>query len=137
MNKITWNHAKIPIGDTDIINVQTRINFTFPEDFKELIINHNSANPDKRGIDTLKTKGREFLRLLSVRPQDKSYIPGISDNVEFLQKSLVPIATDSGGDFFCYDKLSPIKAIVFWDHETSEIEFVAKNITELLEKLYK
>lgn len=137
MNKITWKKPKLPVGNTDIIDVQTKISFTFPDDFKELIVNNNSANPDKRGIDTQKTKGREFLRLLSIRPQDKSYIPEIANSVEFLPSSLVPIAMDSGGDFYCYDKLNPINPIVFWDHETGQTEFVAKSITDLVEKLYE
>jgi hypothetical protein len=133
-NEIAWSRARLPIGENDVVNIQNSINFIFPDDFKEIISLNNSATPDKRGIDTLETKGREFLRFLSVRPEDPTYIPEIMKNVEFLQEELIPIAMDSGGDFFCYDRSS--KDIVFWDHETSKTEFVAKSITELLEKLY-
>ena len=50
-------------------------------------------------------------------------------------KDLLPIADDPFGNLICYKFTGENGRIVFWDHETDEIDDVADSFSELLSKL--
>ena len=77
----------------------------------------------------------EIKALLSFNKEDTENIYNV---IEYFKKefngTIVPIATESSGDYFCIDITTG--SIVYWEQETNAITFISKNFNEFIRSLY-
>ena len=130
MNTITWLFAS-QVARAVVEKVAKENGFTLPEDLIQLVLKGNNGTPSKKKFDS--EHGREHMvkTILSYIPED---IENVYDAIDVLREScyrLYPIANDPAGNLIC---LSP-KGIVLWNHETDEVDFIAKTVTLFLESL--
>ena len=80
----------------------------------------------------VKEKNKEFKTLLSFNEEDieniYKYFP-----LDSKDKTIIPFATDSAGNFFVIKNLS----IGLWDHELDKVYILASTFSEFLEKLHE
>ncbi|MFJ8234190.1 SMI1/KNR4 family protein [Ureibacillus sp. NPDC094379] len=112
----------------------------FPQQFKELVMQHHAARPEPYIIDAEITKEIPAKALLSFdenhKPEDiwSSY-EAIKDR---LPVNIIPFMSDEGGNYFCFD-FDPLEEeanIVYWTHENNNIQFVAQNLQQFIGKFY-
>ena len=49
---------------------------------------------------------------------------------------LIPFASDPSGNYICID-VNNNDSVVFWNHEINNTEYIAKNFSAFLNKLYE
>ena len=127
--------------DCDIKFVEWRIGYYLPQEYQELIKDHNGGYVQENKFYYIDANNEvEFgsIYMLNLFDILKVYL----DPPEFFPKSLVPFADDGGGDLTCFDyrncKENP--PIVFWvcgAPEGEDVHFVANSFDEFLGMLYK
>ena len=131
MTQLTWKYVK-PIKDVNALaDFEKKVGVQFPNDLKEIINQFNNGRPSNKYFDTTNEKECEFKKLFSLNPDD---VENIYSTLEFDTqfKNLIAFASNSFGNLIClYDG-----KIVYWKHETDEIEPLADTFTEFLAKLY-
>lgn len=136
MNNIIWKRVK-PLGQFNSINnFEQEYEITLPDNLKEFIIANNGGRPNLDIIKTSDGNELEIKALLSFNKEDIENIYKVIDYFkgEFNGK-IVPIATEPSGNYFCIDLTN--NSIVYWEHETNELIFIAKDLVEFLNCLYK
>lgn len=136
MNNIIWKRVK-PLNQTNSLNkFEQDYGITLPDTLKELIITNNGGRPSLDIIKTAEGKEVEIKALLSFNKEDTENIYNV---IEYFKKQfngkILPIATEPSGDYFCIDLTS--NSIVYWEHETNGLTFIAKDFVEFLNYLYK
>lgn len=135
MNEVIWKRVKPLVDDTSIEQFEKNYNIVFPKELNELIVNNNGGRPSLNVIKAEDNTELEIKCLLSFNNGDIENIYVVIDYfIENFNKKIIPIASESSGDYFCIDLDS--NAIVYWKHENNELNFVAKNIKEFVNKLY-
>ncbi|OOF88611.1 hypothetical protein BKG94_05575 [Rodentibacter ratti] len=131
MTELTWKYVK-PIKDKNaLINFEKNAGIQFPNDLKEIIFKFNNGRPSNKYFDTVSEKECEFKKLLSLNTDDTENIYDfLGLDTQF--KSLVAFASNSGGNLICLYQ----GKIVYWKHESDQIEPLADTFSEFLEKLY-
>jgi cell wall assembly regulator SMI1 len=132
MNNITWKYVKELTNKSAVDEFEKKNKVSFPTDLKNCIKANNGGRPDKNIFDSEKTKERVFKTLLSFNENDIETIYKYYPVIKKEMPSLVPFAIDSFGNFLCINE----NKVVFFLHETDEIENVANSFSELLDKLY-
>ena len=139
-----WKFVK-PLRDAQQISkFEETVEYLFPQEFKEVVKQFNGGFPEKNTFDISESEECDFNNLLSFNKKDRGSIWNLVDrnttkkqkwSVEGLPWKYVPFASDSFGDFICFDRSN--NHIVLWDHETGKIEEVAKDFLSFLESLYE
>lgn len=129
--ELTWKYVK-PTSEEKILAVEKSKNVSLPKDLKDLILLNNNGRPSLSTFDTKKTKERVFKKLLSYNENDLENVYGA---IEILkdQKGLFPVASDPFGNFIC---LKNCNKVVFFNHESSDVEDISNTVTELIDNLY-
>ena len=136
--KLEWRNG-IPLKSVDLIDeYEAKVNFKFPESFRNLVISNNGACPTKMVFDTEKEEGRVFHYLVSFNREDENnmfdyYDWASEDDFEELGKTYVEFASSVFGDPIAFDPETGY--VIFVDHETSQVELIAKTFDEFLDKL--
>lgn len=130
-----WKYVK-PINSSELVSEfehQNRI--VFPDEYKACVLANNGGRPSKKVFDTAVTKEREIKSLLSFNKNDRETIWSVNGckSKEF-QNKYIAFATDSAGNLICFERLD--KSIVFYDHETENIEKISANYTDFINSLY-
>ncbi|MEG0297529.1 MAG: SMI1/KNR4 family protein [Clostridium sp.] len=135
MNSIIWKRVKKLSSINSINKFEQDYGITLPDLLKEFIIINNGGRPS---LDITKTEaGREveIKSLLSFNQEDTENIYNV---IEYFKKefngTIVPIATEPSGDYFCIDITTG--SIVYWDQETNAVTFISKNFNEFINSLY-
>jgi hypothetical protein len=132
MAAINWKYVK-PLSKTEAIEeFEKRYNVLLPVDLKQCIKAYNGGRPDKDTFDTDKSKECVFKTLLSFNEHDMENIYTYFPIIYAEQRSLIPFASDPGGNFLCVKD----NKIVLYLHETGGMENVASSFTDFLNKLY-
>lgn len=134
MSKLAWKYIK-PLKDEKAVeDFLDCNNVRLPLEIIDCIKENNGGRPINEAFDTTVSKERVFKSLLSYNKSDKETIYACYSNV-FKNKNLFPIASDPAGNFICVD-LKNNNAIVFFELESSEKEFISDDFKELLDSLY-
>lgn len=125
-----------PLESTDNINsFESSINFVFPEDFKVFVKNFNGSTPEHAIFDTDVCLERVIKTFLSFNQDDKESVWTIYVLSRKVHKHIyAPFAIDVFGNLICFDDRHQV---IFIDHETLSVEFVAVSFNEFINKLYK
>lgn len=129
--RITWRHAT-PICDELISEVEGMYGIQIPDDLKFIIKEGNGGVPSKRLFDDEKAKAHEMKTLLSYYRSDMENVYSSFKVLKEIDSKLIPFANDPAGNLICYDG----SKVVYWNHETDEIETVADSISSFFAKLY-
>lgn len=136
MNNIIWKRVKPLIQSNSLNKLEQDYGIELSNNLKEFIIANNGGRPS---LDIIKTEdGREveIKALLSFNKEDVENIYRVIDYFkEQFSSKILPIATEPSGDYFCVDITDD--SIVYWEHETNKLTFIAKDLEGFLECLYK
>lgn len=144
-NKIMkWEFVKPLESDKLIEEYEAQIGYVFPEDFNECVKQYNGAYPEReifRSKNGKRVRKRVFNNLCSFKKEDPLNIWKYNNwngwmrdwNQNGEMEKYIAFAKDPFGNLICFDKTNDM--IVFVDHETLNIEFVANSFTELIESL--
>jgi hypothetical protein len=133
MADITWKYIKELANKMAVEDFEKAHNISLPSELKDCIKKNNGGRPNKAVFDTDKSKERVFKTLLSFNESDMENIYKFFPIIQTHSKSLIPFASDPGGNFLCIKD----KKIVLFLHETTSLEKVADSFNELLDKLYE
>ena len=114
--------------------IEKSINYTFPSDYKEYILD---LKPLKISNNTFKTKNgyEKVLRCLhSFENDSKTYILEAQLFDSKYKLELVPFGLLEFGDLICFNRKT--NDIVMYNHELDEIEIIAKSFNEFFKMLY-
>ncbi len=142
---MNWRSVK-PLVSNDIIDeYEKTINYHFPDSFREFVKINNGGKPSHKVFNTKVVKERVFDNLLSFNKDDVDTIwhyndwkGDMSDWYKFSNgevENYIAFACDAFGNLICFDKRND--SVVWIDHETMNVEFVAKSFTEFIESLHK
>lgn len=129
--EITWKYAT-PISDKLISEVENKYDIQLPEDLKSILKEGNNGVPSKGFFDTNVVEGHEWKTLLSY---DKSDIENVYSAIAILKDvdiDLFPFGNDPAGNMICLKR----GKVVFWNHETDALEYIADSVSGFLTKLY-
>jgi len=123
--------------------LERKMNYKYPKEFQSLVLKFNGATPEEDVFDTKTTTGRVFDCFLSLNKEKEEmeetiwdYLDGdFSWSIEELDWRYIPFANDPFGNYICFDRTND--HIVFWDHETGEVEEVADTFTVFINSLYE
>ncbi|MGH1263377.1 SMI1/KNR4 family protein [Bacillus cereus] len=143
MSNITWiGVSKKEITDNEIKKVEEYFNIKLPNDFIECVKENDGGYPQPKVFDISGQDESTFNDLLTLHMDDKYSIVQRYENIkEWLVDLVYPFASDSFGNFLCFDyRNNPDSpTIVFWDHEEEDVEEaiypVCSTFTELLNSL--
>lgn len=134
MNNIVWKRVK-PLKDR-IEDLEKDYSVMVPSELKEFILLHNGGRPSLDIIKTESGKEVEVKSLLSFNREDPETIYNVIGYfIEQYKGTLLPIASEPSGDYFCLD-LNDFK-IIYWEHEKNVVSTVAKNLDEFINGLYR
>lgn len=127
-----WGNTK-PIERVNLIyELEKKLDFQFPIDYKKAVKLVNNGRPRKKLYYTANENVRGIKQLLSINPSDKETM--WSDIRESVSISFVPFASDNFGNHICFSREN--KHIYFVGHESYVKEYVAANFTEFLKILF-
>lgn len=136
MNNIIWKRVKSLSRFNSLDNFEQEYDITLPDNLKEFIITNNGGRPNLDIIKTADGKEVEIKALLSFNKEDPENIYKV---IDYFKKqfngNIVPIATEPSGNYFCIDLTN--NSIVYWEHETNDLIFIAKDLVEFLNSLYE
>lgn len=133
---VEWSRVKQLITKEEIEYVERKIGLILPRDYVETVIKYNGGRPDPYVIKD----GYDMQHLYSLSQKDSLNALSIYEDKyqnEF-QGLIFPFASDSFGNDFCFKyktKNDTKPVVVFCDHETMEIDFIATSFSEFLDML--
>ena len=134
MNDLNWKYVK-PLKNNNAVECfESDNNLKLPQDITSCIKQNNGGRPDKKAFDTEVAKGRVIKSLLSFNKDDLETVYDAIDILKNGNTNLVPLASDPGGNYICYNVKQ--QDIVLWLHETNTTEQISSSFTAFLEALY-
>lgn len=128
-----WKKVKPLNNPMAIKQLEEQYNFSLSEDLVSCILANNGGRPKPNTIAFRNGEENDVKILLSYNDSDPENIYKVIDF--FSQEyncSLVPFATDSGGNYYCEQE----KRIVFWT-QNKEILPVCNSFCQFLNSLYE
>jgi hypothetical protein len=114
MDSVKWVHSA-PLSSFDILkNFEKDFGIVLPEEFKSFVMANNYAAPLPDEVTVDGFGEADIKRLLSFNRGDTENIHQVINR--FLKVSLIPFASDSYGNYFCFLG----DGVFFWEHETEE-----------------
>jgi cell wall assembly regulator SMI1 len=133
MDSLIWKYVE-PLNNEEAISMfEFENSIKLPNDIISCVKQNNGGRPNKDTFDTQFSKERVFKTLLTYNKGDIEDVFSAFDMLKEEGHNLIPLASDPGGNFICYDT---INGIVLWLHETNTTEIIADTFTEFLSKLY-
>ena len=129
--EITWKYAT-PISDELISEVEGKYDIQLPKDLKSILKEGNNGVPSKRFFDTDVAEGHEWKTLLSYYKNDIENVYSAISILKDVDIDLFPFGNDPAGNMICLKR----GKVVFWNHVTDALEFIADSVSEFLAKLY-
>lgn len=119
----------------DLINeVEKMVNYSFPEDYKNYILNLSSLKLERNLFKSSNGVEKVLRCLLSYDEDSKNNIMKFQTIDSELNGSIVPFGLLEFGDLLCFDKEN--NTVVMYDHELDKINMLANDFTGFLDMLY-
>lgn len=138
MKDIQCTFAK-EIKKDNVTEVESKVNYKFPEEFVNFIIKNSGGFPKYNCID-IEEDTENVNNFLDFSEDGQNYIVKIYLNNKGLQvQDCIPFARDCGANYYCFDRND--NSIFFWDHEECDEEngpfCVCDTFEEFIDSLYK
>ena len=143
---IAWRRCHAPVDLARIEEVEAKLGYVFPKDFRAFIGDHHGGKPDREQFwydDPV--HGRYGSCLGALLSFDLGYEGNIVDSRTWVEEErlaarVIPFARDGGGDAMCFDFRDDPEnpTVVYWCHDKEpEIAIVplAPTFTAFLEML--
>lgn len=99
-----WARVKPLVNEKVIDSFENKYNLSLPSDFKKCIINNNAGRPRPNGIKAKNGDEFDVKMLLSFNEKDSENIYKVIDFfVNEFNGRLIPFASDSAGNYYCFD----------------------------------
>jgi hypothetical protein len=139
MKGLVWELTSAMYDNTQINKLKVMIGEELPSDFAECLLKNNAGYPTPNVFDTKLGTQHIFNNLL---PFDESEDENIFKVYRFIseeteREDILPFARDSFGNYICFDFSENPSTVVFWQHETNDIDAVCKSFTDLINMLYE
>ena len=112
-----------------IDNFEKENGLTLPESYKKIVSQYNGGYPASNSIRLTEKEETDIKLFLSYNSGDIETV--YTAFPFFSERGLIPFATDSAGNYFCFDN----EKVVFWEHEEDQIISVANNFPAFMDKL--
>ncbi len=138
MTMYGWKYGE-RATDGSIRTLEETLSIKLPEDFIEVVRQHDGGRPWPNAVDVPGGHEEMFERLLSVSGVTGETVLEAAEVLRKQQKDkLVPFGRDAFGNLFCFEYRGPEPVgVVFWDHETGNSTRVCGSFTELLALLHE
>jgi hypothetical protein len=139
MTEIKWKYFE-KISENSLKALEDALGITLPKDYREMLQVCNAAKPKPSYFDIHNRRECIVDYMLNINSESSNSLLRSFKTLKTNSngKILIPIAIDPFGNFIAYNfsssKDNP--EIVFWDHETSNITFIARNFKTFLSLLY-
>lgn len=139
MKDIRWKYVKEKGNKEKILAYQNEHDIKFPDDYIDCVMEYQGGTPKPNVFDTIKNQERILKSLLSFCENKNENIFAVTEWLkDRIPKELIPFANDPSGNYICFEYANDNNPkVVYWNHETNEIEYVAESFSELLDKLYE
>jgi hypothetical protein len=111
----------------------------FPDEYVQLVSEHNGARPERNSFDLGNTKEMVFNSLLNWDACRENNISSVYAwfSSELGRLDIVPIANDPFGNYICLlFKGNGSHVVVVWFHETGEIKSSDMSFSNFINSLY-
>lgn len=104
MTLLEWINVKPLVNKNAINDFEKKYKLTLPEDFKKCVANNNAGSPTYYAIKAKTGDEFDVKTLLSFNENDVENIYKIIDYFinQFCGK-IIPFASDSAGNYYCFD----------------------------------
>lgn len=122
--------------EKNIINaVEMEINYKFPDDFKNFILNKENLHNVRSKLFKINGEEKILRYINSFDKNSRSYIGKAQEFDSEYERSIVPFALLEFGDTLCFDRNT--NKIFHYNHEEDSISEVASNWSEFYTTLYE
>ncbi|WP_078427193.1 SMI1/KNR4 family protein [Alkalihalobacterium alkalinitrilicum] len=126
MSEINWRYSKGTVSETMISELERYFNIVFPSDYKEIIRQYNGARPKPNLVQMSSGKERYIRSFLAIGRQHPDNMIAVNKRLP-LPEGVIAFANDDFGNYFCFDFRDQINIlVVFWNHESGNLEKVEK-----------
>ena len=136
-----FKHSGKVLNNNDFIQIESKYNFKFPKEVKELYMEFNGGEPEK--YIYIDEDGDDYVvqKILSIKYSEKftntleGYIESFRrDNI--IPNWLIPFGYDPGGNIYCFSlQNDEFGTIYFWDHEYDENEDIDDHLIYLCDSI--
>lgn len=135
METLTWKYGK-PLQSEELLSeFEEKTTFTLPEEFKEIVKEHNGSRPSLKIFDAEDAEGHVFGTLLSFNKDELPSIWSVNKEIpKEVDSKYIAFALDPFGNYIAFD--AEDGSIVFIDHETNKVSNVTGSFADLLNSLY-
>ena len=134
---ITWNYVNKLSNREEIGELESMLNKSLPVDYTECILENNGGYPSLHVFETETGMNRVFGGLLSLIEDDDDNIHDaystVSDRLD--REDVLPFAVDPAGNYICFDFSANPASVVFWEHETNNLDKVSDTFNALINML--
>lgn len=118
--KITNKGSKIYLKNISDWEIKNNVNL--PDDYKNFLLKYNGGNPSLNTFNSKKGKIYQILSFFELSNiLDEKYV----DYDSYIPKYMYPIGNDSGGNLILISlEKDTYGNIIYWSHESSEIEII-------------
>ena len=132
-----------PLKDVSFIDAyEKEIGYHFPDDFRKCVQENNGAYAEPNVFDTRESQEQMLNALFSFNPTDGDSIWKLGrcwdeadEETDRIMRKYIAFAYDPFGNTIAFDPKDD--SVVFIDHETLEVEYVAPSFQAFLDKLYE
>jgi len=122
---------KIANLENNMKDIEKKLNYTFPSDYKDYILRLLPLH--LKGVYKDGNNEKVFRYLNSFDSSDKTYILKAQQFDSEYEKILIPIGLFEFGDLLCYER--DTNKITIYNHEQDKYEIIADNFNEFKNKL--
>lgn len=136
------------ISISDLIEVESKIGYQLPEEYKSFLLKNNGGRPVLDGVRYENEHFDYVAFFYAIRGEmyHDDLARQISEHKDMIPGGYLPIGESPGGDVFCISLKEPNKGSIFhWDHEEANYDGqpweynmtnLSPSLTAFLEELY-
>ena len=130
---ITWKY-KIDVADNNVFaEIEEKRNISFPTELRDFILETNAATPSSYHF-MVGNNERVLGAILSFNYNESDTDTVFTAFSTIEDSNLIPFGIDPFGNYICYSLKD--KTVVFWNHETNEVNSTDKTLNVFLDALY-
>lgn len=137
MCELIWKIVRPLANNAPIEKLEKIIGYSLPDDYIECVQKHNAGYPSLKKFETLTGVEHICNNLLSFNEEKAVNVFNTYDSMLNAtgNRALLPFAEDPFGNYICFELSETHAKVVFWEHETSNIEPICDTFTEFVSKL--